>query len=233
ISMNLPSRGERESATTTRYTGFFFDPTRVNLIRTANSLPPCLRSLLAFVGLRRLALRRLLQLRGGAGKLRHLALAHALHELLHLLASLEQAIHFLDRRPRALCDAHAPRPVDHLRQRPLLRRHRQDDRLHARELLLGDIIEALELLAEARDQLDEPADRAHAPDHPVALEEVVEGELALHHASLELLLLVLLDRCLGPLDQREHVAHAQDARRHSIRMEVLELVDLLADRDQL
>src|SRR5439155_20737753 len=36
ISMNLPSRGERESATTTRYTGFFFDPTRVNLIRTAN-----------------------------------------------------------------------------------------------------------------------------------------------------------------------------------------------------
>jgi hypothetical protein len=34
--MNLPSRGERESATTTRYTGFFFDPTRVNLIRTAN-----------------------------------------------------------------------------------------------------------------------------------------------------------------------------------------------------
>src|SRR5205814_7325318 len=62
ISMNLPSRGERESATTTRYTGFFFDPTRVNLIRTAKSLPPCLRSFLAFVGLRRLALRLL---RGG------------------------------------------------------------------------------------------------------------------------------------------------------------------------
>src|SRR5262249_35574767 len=40
ISMNLPSRGERESATTTRYTGFFFDPTRVNLIRTAKPLPP-------------------------------------------------------------------------------------------------------------------------------------------------------------------------------------------------
>src|SRR5213075_3158454 len=43
ISMNLPSRGERESATTTRYTGFFFDPTRVNLMRTAKPLPPCLR----------------------------------------------------------------------------------------------------------------------------------------------------------------------------------------------
>src|SRR6266550_2540376 len=39
ISMNFPSRGERESATTTRYTGFFFDPTRVSLIRTAISPP--------------------------------------------------------------------------------------------------------------------------------------------------------------------------------------------------
>src|SRR5215210_1403131 len=109
--MNLPSRGERESATTTRYTGFFFDPTRVNLIRTANSLPPCLGSLLTFVGLRCLPLRRCLHRSGGTRKLRHLALAHALHELLHLLASLEQAIHFLNRRARALRDAHAPRAV--------------------------------------------------------------------------------------------------------------------------
>src|SRR5689334_23520430 len=95
--MNLPSRGERESATTTRYTGFFFDPTRVNLMRTAKSLPPCLRSLLAFVGLRRLALPRLRR-RGRARQLRKLASAHALHELLHLLAALEQPVDLLDAR---------------------------------------------------------------------------------------------------------------------------------------
>src|SRR5438477_2384263 len=141
--MNLPSRGERESATTTRYTGFFFDPTRVNLIRTAKSLPPCLRSLLALVGFRRLSLRLLL---GGTGQLGELALAHALHQLFHLLASLEQAVDLLDARARAARDPLAPRPVDHLRERTLLRRHREDDRLDPRELLLVDVVESLELL---------------------------------------------------------------------------------------
>src|SRR5205814_1292324 len=106
ISMNLPSRGERESATTTRYTGFFFDPTRVNLMRTAKPLPPCLRSLLAFVGLRRLALllRRRLW-RGRPRQLGKLAFAHALHELLHLLAALEQPVDLLDGCARPARDA--------------------------------------------------------------------------------------------------------------------------------
>src|SRR5690242_9540102 len=152
--MNLPSRGERESATTTRYTGFFFDPTRVNLMRTAKPLPPCLRSLLALVGLGRLPLRLLLR---EPREIRQLAAAHPLHQLLHLLAPFEQTVDLLDARSRPGRDALAPRAVDHLRQRPLLRRHRQDDRLDTRELLLVDLVDAVELLAEPRDQLDKPA----------------------------------------------------------------------------
>src|SRR4029077_2558881 len=187
--MNLPSRGERESATTTRYTGFFFDPTRVNLIRTAKPLPPCLRSLLAFVGFRRLALWRLRR-RRRPRQLGKLALAHALHELLHLLARLEQPVDLLDGRARAVRDPLPSRPVDHLRKRALLQRHREDDRLDPRELLLVDLVDAFELLAHPWDQLHQAADRAHAADHPVALEEVVEGELALQHPGLQLLLLV-------------------------------------------
>src|SRR5438105_13215426 len=136
--MNLPSRGERESATTTRYTGFFFDPTRVNLIRTAKSLPPCLRSLLAFVGLRRLPLRRLLR---GAWQLGELPSADALHQLLHLLAPFEQPVDVLDAGARPARDALAAGPVDHLRQRALLGRHREDDRLDAREPLLVDVVQ--------------------------------------------------------------------------------------------
>ena len=46
-------------------------------------------------------------------------------------------------------------------------------------------------------------------------------------------LLVLLDRRLGLLDQRQHVAHAEDPRGHPVGMEDLELVELLADRDEL
>src|SRR4051812_46902927 len=141
--MNLPSRGERESATTTRYTGFFFDPTRVSLMRTAKSLPPCLRSLLAFVGLRRFPLRLLLR---SARQLGELPLAHALHQLFHLLASLEQPVDLFDAGSGAARDPLTPRSVDHLRQRALLARHREDDRLDARELLLVDVVQPLELL---------------------------------------------------------------------------------------
>src|SRR6266700_2260358 len=107
--MNLPSRGECESATTTRYTGFFFDPTRVNLMRTAKRLPPGFLSLLAFVGFCRFSLSRLRSsgrslTRQGA-EIRHLALAHALHELLHLLARFQQTVHFFHGRARSVGDA--------------------------------------------------------------------------------------------------------------------------------
>src|SRR5205807_2215637 len=107
------------------------------------------------------------------------------------------------------------------------------DRLDARELPLVDLVESVELLADTGNQLQQSRDRAHAADHPVALEEIVEAELAPEHAGLELFLLVLLHRLLGALDQRQHVAHAEDARRHTVGMEVLELVELLADGDEL
>src|SRR5438094_8189715 len=97
--MNLPSRGERESATTTRYTGFFFDPTRVNLMRTAKRLPPRFLSLLAFVGFCRFSLTRLRICWRGLSRegawIGHLAFAYALRELLHLLARVQQTVAFL------------------------------------------------------------------------------------------------------------------------------------------
>src|SRR6266540_7101895 len=200
--MNLPSRGERESATTMRYTGFFFDPTRVNLIRTAKPLPPCLRSLLALVGLGRLAAALLLRgfrLSAKRAEIGQLPLAHALHELLHLLARLHQAVDLLDGRARPAGDAFAPRAVDHARKRTLLRRHREDHRLDATELFFIHLVEAVELLAQPRDELQQALDRPHAADHPVRLEEIVEAELTLQHSGLELLLLVFLDCVLGAL----------------------------------
>ena len=50
---------------------------------------------------------------------------------------------------------------------------------------------------------------------------------------LHLLLLVALDGLLGLLDQRQHVPHAEDAGRHPVGVEDLELVELLADRGEL
>src|SRR5207249_3030367 len=207
-----------------------------NLIRTAKPLPPCLRSLLAFVGLRRLATRLLLcrvRLAAERAETGQLPLAHALHELFHLLARLHQAVDFLHRRPRPASDPLTPWAVDHARERTLLRRHRENDRLDASELPLVHLIEAVELLAQTRYELEQTLDRPHAADHSICLQEIVEAELTLQHAGLELFLLVFGDRLLRALDQRQDVAHAEDARRHPVGMEVLELVELLADGDEL
>src|SRR3954454_20465533 len=232
--MDLPSRGERESAATTREIGFFFEPTRVSLSFTAIRLPS--RFLLLPLAAR-LASRTRLGLRPedgrrcrcSPGQLRDLARSDRLHHLRHLLARLDQLVDLFDGRARAGGDPLAARGVDDMWDAPLVRRHRQDDCLDLPELAIVDLAEALQLLAEAGDYLEHALQRPHAADHLVAREEVVEAELALHHAALELLLLVLLDRRLGALDQREDVAHAEDPRRHPVRVEPVERIELLAE----
>ena len=65
---------------------------------------------------------------------------------------------------------------------------------------------------------------------PHLLEEIVEVELLLAELALELARLSLVVGLAGPLDQRQHVAHAEDPLRHAIRVEALELVELLTGR---
>ena len=119
-----------------------------------------------------------------------------------------------------------------MRHTALLRRHREHDRLDSGELALVHV-EALELLAEPRHELHDALERAHPPQHPVAREEVVERELARPEPPLHLGLVVLGRRGLGLLDQRQDVPHAEDPGRHAVGVEVLELVELLADRGEL
>ena len=111
---------------------------------------------------------------------------------------------------------------------PLVRCHRQHDRLDPRELLLVQV-EALQLLAHPWNELEHTLERAHPSDHPV-LARKSSRWLARADALLHLRLLVLLDRGLRLLDQREDVAHAENPRRDTVGVEVLELVELLADQ---
>src|SRR3546814_14486275 len=60
-----------------------------------------------------------------------------------------------------------------------------------------------------------------------------EVEGALLKLARELLGLFRLDGLGCLLDQRHHVAHAEDARGNAIRVEAFERVQLLADADQL
>src|SRR5918999_2706069 len=133
--MKRPSRGERWSETTTRQIGFFLLPTRVRRTRTD-------------IGRERLAT---------AGQLLqrwHLAARDLLHDLLHLRELLHELRDGLNRGPGAARDPAPARPVDDLRVRPLLGRHRADDRLQAVELLLVHV-ERAELAADPGHHLQE------------------------------------------------------------------------------
>src|SRR5215208_7021023 len=222
--MKRPSRGERWSETTTRQIGFFLLPTRVRRTRTdiegerlADAAGPA---------------RRAPTFLPSAGQLLqrwHLPASHLLHDLLHLRELLHELRDRLHGSPRSTRDPAPARPVDDLGVRPLLRRHRADDRLEPVQLLLIHV-EGSELAPDPRHHLQQRAKRAHVAHLLHLLEEVVERELLLADLLLEVLRLALVHLALGLLDERHHVAHAEDPLRHSVRVEALEVAELLARR---
>src|SRR3954451_21759179 len=218
VSMKRPSRGERWSATTTRQIGSFLAPTRVSLSRTA------MRSFRASKRRRRLA-----GLPHERPQVGHLPAPDLAHQLAHLVELLHELVDLLDARARPLGDAQSARALDQLRPPALLGRHRQDDRLDAVDLALVDL-HLRELLAgQAGQHAEDRLQRAHLAQRLQLLEEVLERELVATQLALELAGLVLLELLLGLLDERHHVAHAEDPLRHALRVEALELVQLLAD----
>src|SRR2546430_14086486 len=98
-------------------------------MRTAKPSPPALLSFLLLVGFCRFSLAGLrsggLRLSRQRAEIGHLALAHALHQLLPLFAGLHQAIYLLELHTRAARDSLATRAVDHPRPGTPLRRHRE------------------------------------------------------------------------------------------------------------
>ena len=73
--------------------------------------------------------------------------------------------------------------VDHVRKRPLARRHREHDRLDALQPALVDV--GVGELAHPGHHLQDALERPHAAEHLLGLQEVVEGELPLAHPRLD------------------------------------------------
>src|SRR2546422_9415896 len=115
--MNRPSRGDCESATTTRYDGRLDRPVRLRRMETTSS-PPWHRK--------------------GRQAMQLSALAcHALqlsHHLPELRVLLEQAIDVLHARAAPPRDPLTPAAVDDLGMGPLGGRHGRDDRVEAAEI---------------------------------------------------------------------------------------------------
>src|SRR5262249_22022109 len=135
--MNPLSRAARESVTTTRKNGRFFDPARRKRITTMGL--SCTRSRGSTLGIDGYAARETRPSSTGLTPVAqhlHRPTAGALtptgqpaerfQHLLHLHELLQQTIHFFYRRSAALRDPPAPAAVDDVLLPALVRRHRPD-----------------------------------------------------------------------------------------------------------
>ena len=119
--------------------------------------------------------------------------------------------------------------IDELRARSFARGHGKDDGLHPAHLLFGVLPAHLRLQRRAAgEHVEHPFQRPHAAQLPDLSEEVVEAELPRAQPALDLGSLLLVDGRLRLFDERQHVAHAQDAGRHALGLEDLEIRRLLA-----
>src|SRR5689334_7035396 len=197
ISMNRPSRGARESATTTRYRGRLLEPSRLSRIATATPSPPRHRKSAQALQLAQSAFHRF----------------ELLHHLLELRELLEQAVDVLHARSAATRDALTPRAVDDLGTAALGRRHRANDRVEATQvgLLAGELLRrALEHFAE-REHAENLVERTQGLHLLELRAEIFEGEGVLAQLLHHLLGLRLVDGLLRLFDQRQDVAHPEAA----------------------
>ena len=153
--------------------------------------------------------------------------AELLHHLPHLLELLHEAVHLCDIDTRALRNPALTGRIDEIRIRSLLRRHGLDDRLYLIHLLLGIVCIDVTEPRHTRQQLHDTAEAAELLHLLHLIHEVVVVELATGDLSHGLLRLVLIDVLLRLLDKGKHIAHAEDTARHTIRIELLEVVELL------
>src|SRR3954447_19754639 len=121
VSIVRPSRGERLSATTMRQIGFFFEPTRLSLIRTAirsrRLASSHLWALCALAAARKL---------GHLLRRRHPPVGHRFHHHFHLVELLDQLVDLLHFGAGAGGDPFAAGAVDDPWIGPLVRGHRED-----------------------------------------------------------------------------------------------------------
>ena len=160
--------------------------------------------------------------------------AEAVHHLLHEEELLHELLHLRLGLAGALGDALDARRLADERVGSLRSNFVSDWMIASMRTssLVVEVRARRDHVAHARHLRDEVLERPHLLDHPDLLEEVVEGEVPLEHLHRLLGGLLLVDDLLEVLHQADDVAHAEDAARHAVGAELLELVDRLADADE-
>src|SRR5581483_11159191 len=229
-------RARSFSITTTRYEGFFLAPNRA---RRIINIPSPLK-FYETIPARPSAMGEWLRLQHRQLQLSQ-PLAHhadvagkAFHHFARLRILLEQRVDVLHAGAAAFGDTPPPRAVNDHVIIPLGRGHRIDDGHDAGDLFFVhlDVLEVFER-TELRHHAQQVLQRAQLANLLDLIAKIAERELVVDELALHLLGGFLIDALLHLVDEREHVAHAQNARGHAIREERLQRVHLLADTDEL
>ena len=152
--------------------------------------------------------------RAGAGEL--------LHHLIHHIELLEQPVDVLDLHAGACRDAALAAVIQDGGIFALIRRHGLNDRLGARHGLFIDGRALERAGVHARHHACQIFQAAHALELRQLVIEIGKREFVAAELLLQLLGLLLIERSLCLFDQRQHVAHAENARGHAAGMERLD-----------
>jgi hypothetical protein len=163
-----------------------------------------------------------------------LELAHFLHHLLHLGKAIEEIVEFGDGDTAAFGDSAAAAGVEDLRVAPFDWGHGADHGFHVPELLFAlahvCLLHRLGATGQHADDVLEGTKLFHLPQ---LNQEIIKRELAFAHFLLEPFGVFEVDCFSGAFDEADDIAHAEDARGHAFGMERFEIVELLADADEL
>ncbi len=167
----------------------------------------------------------------GGRHARDAAAEHGLHLLLALEEVRDQLGDLADGDAGSPGDAGPAGAVDDLRVAPFLRGHGPDDGLRAVQVLVVDLGQQLPVLGRAGQHAEQVPDRPELADHGQLLDEILEREaLARGEPAGQVGGLVGVEGLLGLLDQGEDVTEVEDPRRHPVRVEQVEVLELLPRR---
>src|SRR5690348_6671380 len=237
ISMNRPSRGLVESATTIRNIGAFLRPVRRRRMRTAMVLVLLDQSVYCTELIARLVFpnrTRLAHTEHVRPELAATGLSRSglLHHLLHLAELLEQAIHLAHRAATAARNTRAARAVHYTRILSLGRCHRQHDRFDVfHPLRIGRLDLLQHLRVHTRQHFEQALEGAELLDLTHGREEIIQVHALFLYLLLEAPRLVCVEGFLRFFDETDDITLLQNATGHALWMELLQGVGLFTHTD--
>src|SRR5579859_708824 len=157
------------------------------------------------------------------------------HHAAHFVVLLEDFVDFLNGGAAAAGDAFAALAVDQVVIVALGGGHGIDDGFgdFQASLVDGRVLGQFGKGADFREHAHELFERAHLANLLQLVAKILERKFVVLELALEFARLLFVDGFLGFFDEREHVAHAEDARDDAVGMKLLDGIVFFADAGEL